>query len=184
MKKYGNVSSVELPLSPYDIILVRKNGDGLEEIIRIQCKTASGHVSFTGGTRGGKDRTYKSDVKTYVQCPELSDCIVGVHFQNDEPQLYFVPTCLISELGTKSVSINKIEKFCNNYEILENCKDRPFIIKKAIEYGIYSKAVETQFFSNTTKFSTEVLASCVPVAGLTLYLNMLRLTIVSLKVPL
>jgi hypothetical protein len=136
MKRYGNVSSVELPLSPYDIILVRKTEDGSEDIIRIQCKTARVSVPFTGGTRGGVDREYKSGVKTYVQSPELSDCVVGIHFEDKEPQLYFVPTLLIPELGTKSISINKIKKLKNNYEMLEHCKDRAFVIKRAKEYGI------------------------------------------------
>lgn len=136
MKRYGNVSSVELPLSPYDIILVRKKEDGTEDIIRIQCKTASKSVNFRGGSRGGVDREYKSGVKTYVQSPELSDCIVGIHFEDKGPQLYFVPTLLIPELGTKSISLNRIEKLKNNYEMLENCKDRKFVVKKAREYGI------------------------------------------------
>lgn len=136
MKKYGNVSLVDLPLSPYDIIIARKMEDDSEDIIRIQSKTASKSVSFTGGSRGGVDRVYKPGVKTYVQTPKHSDCIVGVHFTNDEPELYFVPTLLISELGQKSISINKIRPLKNNYEMLENCKDRDFVIRKAKEYGI------------------------------------------------
>jgi hypothetical protein len=136
MKKYGNVSSVELPLSPYDIIIVRKKPDGTEDILRLQCKTATHSVKFTGGTRGGVDRIYRSDVKTYVQCPETSDCIVGVHFENGEPVLYFVPTCLIATLGTKSVSNNRIQALKNNYEFLENCKDLTYVLQKAREYGI------------------------------------------------
>ena len=65
MKKYQNVSLVDLPLSPYDIIIVRKTADNSEDIIRAQVKTATQSVPFTGGGRGGVDRTYKSDVKTY-----------------------------------------------------------------------------------------------------------------------
>lgn len=140
MKKYHNVSSVELPLSPYDIIIVRKKPDKTEDIIRAQCKTSPDSVPFTSGARGGKDRTYKSDIKTYLQTPEKSDCVIGIHFENNETQLFFVPTCLIVELGTKSISINKIRKLQNNYEILENCKDRDFIIKRAKEYGIIPRS--------------------------------------------
>lgn len=136
MKKYGNVSSVDLPLSPYDIILVNKLKDASEDIIRIQAKTASHAVSFTGGGRGGVDRAYKSGVKTYVQRPEFSDCVVGIHFQNSEPELYFVPTLLVVALKSKSISLNKIRQLRNNYEMLEKCKDRDFVIKKAKEYGI------------------------------------------------
>ena len=40
MKKYQNVSLVDLPLSPYDIIIVRKDVDDNEDIIRSQVKTA------------------------------------------------------------------------------------------------------------------------------------------------
>lgn len=145
MKRYGNVSAVELPLSPYDIIIARKK-DGKEDIIRLQCKTSPKSVHFTGGLRGGKDRFFKSDVKAYVQSPELSDCIVGIRFENNEPELYFVPTHLVPELGTKSISIKKIKKLLNNYEILENCKDRDFVIKKAKEYGIIPSSHNSVLF--------------------------------------
>ncbi|MEM4246028.1 MAG: hypothetical protein QW390_01890 [Candidatus Bathyarchaeia archaeon] len=69
MKRYGNVSMVDLPLSPYDIIVVRRMSDGTEDIIRIQTKTATKSVNFLGGSRGGVDRTYKSGVKTRARLP-------------------------------------------------------------------------------------------------------------------
>lgn len=53
MKRYQNVSLVDLPLSPYDIIIVFKQPDGKEDILRAQVKTARNAISFTGGTRGG-----------------------------------------------------------------------------------------------------------------------------------
>ena len=59
MKKYQNVSLVDLPLSTYDIIIVRKDANDTEDIIRAQVKTAKKSVSITGGTRGGVDREYK-----------------------------------------------------------------------------------------------------------------------------
>ena len=34
MKKYQNVSLVDLPLSPYDIIIVRKEGDNTEDHLK------------------------------------------------------------------------------------------------------------------------------------------------------
>lgn len=136
MKKYANVSLVDLPLSSYDIIIVRKLPDGNEDIIRVQCKTASKSVSFVGGSRGGVDREYKSHVKTYVQSPERSDCIVAIHFRGNKPELYFIPTLLIPKLGTKSVSLNRIKSLRNNYKMLENCKNSDFVITKAKEYGI------------------------------------------------
>jgi len=138
MKRYGNVSLVDLPLSTYDIIIVNKLPNGTEDIIRIQCKTATKSISFTGGSRGGVDRTYKSGVKTYIQSPELSDCIVGIHFHEGKPELYFFPTLLISKINQASISIKKIQGFKNNYEILERCKDENFIIAKAKEFGIIS----------------------------------------------
>lgn len=52
MKKFKNVSLVDLPLSPYDIIIVFKEEDGKEDIIRAQVKTAKKSLSFIGGTRG------------------------------------------------------------------------------------------------------------------------------------
>ncbi len=63
MKRYLNVSLVDLPLSEYDILVVFKNENEEEIFIRVQSKTATKSVKFTGGTRGGVDREYKSDVK-------------------------------------------------------------------------------------------------------------------------
>ncbi len=136
MKRYANVSSVDLPLSPYDVIIVRKMPNGSEDTIRIQSKTARNSIPFGGGGRGGVDRTYKSGVKQYVQSTKTSDCVVGVHFSSGKPELYFVPTILIEKLGTKSLSINKASALKDNYEILEKCKDKDFVLSKAREYGI------------------------------------------------
>lgn len=137
MKRYQNVSLVDLPLSPYDIIIVRKTADDSEDIIRAQVKTAKQSVPFTGGGRGGVDREYKSDVKTYTQSTATSDVVIGVHPAGDNAfDLYFVPTILIEELDQKSISINKIADLKENYDILENCKDRKVVIEKCREYGI------------------------------------------------
>ncbi len=137
MKKYQNVSLVDLPLSPYDIIIVFKESDGTENIIRAQVKTAKKSISFIGGSRGGVDRTYKSGVKEYVQSTAHSDVIIGVHpLAKDTFELYFVPTFLIQELNQKSISIKKIKELKNNYFILENCKDRDLIIEQVKKFGI------------------------------------------------
>ena len=40
MKTYQNVSLVDLPLSTYDIIIVQKDENGNDDIIRAQVKTA------------------------------------------------------------------------------------------------------------------------------------------------
>jgi hypothetical protein len=137
MKRYGNVSLVDLPLSPYDIVIVYKTKGG-EDIVRAQVKTAQSSISFTGGSRGGVDRTYKSDVKTYTQSTETCDVVIGVHPHNDSYDLFFVPTILIEKLGQSSVSLNKIESLKNNYKMLDNCKDSKFVISNAKKYGIIS----------------------------------------------
>jgi len=139
MKKFQNVSLVDLPLSSYDIIIAREVEDSeTEDIIRVQVKTARKSISFTGGTRGGVDREYKSDVKTYIQSTKTSDVVVGIKPIDDEDgyNLYFVPTILIKKWGTKSKSLNKIEILKNNYDFLINCKNHDYIIEKAKDYGI------------------------------------------------
>lgn len=139
MKKYKNVSLVDLPLSPYDIVIVFKKGNK-EDIIRAQVKTARKSVSFTGGTRGGVDRFYKSGVKKYTQSTETSDVVIGLSPKNNGEKnafdLYFIPTVLIEVLKQSSISLRKIEKLKNNYEVLERCKDVKFILKQCKEYEI------------------------------------------------
>ncbi|MEW6196171.1 MAG: hypothetical protein AB1521_13560 [Bacteroidota bacterium] len=137
MKKYQNVSLVDLPLSPYDIIIVIKNEKNEEEIIRAQVKTARTSVSFTGGTRGGVDREYKSDVKTYVQSTKTSDVVIGYKpISEDQFELYFIPTILIEKWDSKSKSLNILAPLKNNYDILNNCKNRRYILEKAKEYSL------------------------------------------------
>ena len=141
MKRYQNVSLVDLPLSPYDIIVVLKKPDDSEDIIRAQVKTATRSISFIGGGRGGVDREYKSDVKTYTQSTATSDVVIGVHpADNNAFELYFVPTILIEDLDQKSISINRIGRLKENYFILENCKNRKVIIDKCREYEILSES--------------------------------------------
>ena len=136
MKRYQNVSLVDLPLSTYDIIIVRKD-DEKDDIIRAQVKTATKSVSFTGGSRGGVDREYKSGVKVYTQSTETADVVIGIHpTDNNSFELYFVPTVLIEHLNQKSISINKISALKENYFILENCKNSELIIQKCKEYGL------------------------------------------------
>lgn len=135
MKRYGNVSLVDLPLSPYDIVIVYKTKDG-EDIVRAQVKTARRSISFRGGSRGGVDRSYKSGVKTYTQSTEKCDVVIGLEPHNGSYDLYFIPTILIEKLGTGSISVNRIQDLKNNYDILDNCKNPNFVIKKAKEYGI------------------------------------------------
>lgn len=137
MKRYGNVSLVDLPLSPYDIVIVNKK-EGREDIVRAQVKTAKSSVSFTGGGRGGVDRFFKSGVKTYTQSTETCDVVIGLHPYDDSYDLYFVPTILIEKLGQKSISLKKIGALKNNYKMLDNCKNSEYVISNAKKYGILS----------------------------------------------
>lgn len=138
MKKYQNVSLVDLPLSKFDLIIVLK-GYNKEDFIRAQVKTAPKSVKFTGGIRGGVDREYKSGIKEFVHSTLTSDVIIGLKHINKECfELYFVPTILVEHLNQKSISIKKIQDLKNNYEILENCKDEGFVISKCKKYKIIS----------------------------------------------
>ncbi len=137
MKKYQNVSLVDLPLSPYDIIIAIKTVDENESIIRAQVKTAKKSISFTGGTRSGVDREYKSDIKTYTQSTKTSDVVIGFNpITESEFELYFVPTILIELWSAKSKSLNLLTPLKNNYEILENCKDHDFVMNFAISNNL------------------------------------------------
>jgi hypothetical protein len=137
MKRYQNVSLVDLPLSTYDIILVLKGIEGNEEILRAQVKTASKDLKFTGGQRGGVDRQYKSDVKVYRQNTQTADVVIGVHENADGSySLYFMPTCLIEVLNQDSISLRKIEALKDNFEMLEHCKDWEWVLTEAKKAGI------------------------------------------------
>ncbi|MBN1643972.1 MAG: hypothetical protein JW856_04060 [Dehalococcoidales bacterium] len=136
MKRYGNVSLVDLPLSPYDIVIVRKSEQG-EDIIRCQVKTAQNSVQFTSGSRGGVDREYVSNVKVYRQSPKTCDVVIGVHPRGpDSYDLYFVPTILIDKLSQGSISLSKIERLKNNYEMLNRCKASKYVISQCQRFGI------------------------------------------------
>ncbi len=129
MKRYQNVSLVDLPLSTYDIVIARKLEDGSEDIIRAQVKTARKSIGFTGGERGGVDRFYRSRVKRYRQNTRTADVIIGVHENEDGTySLYFVPTCLVEALEQDSVALRKIGFLRENYDVLERCKDKDFIL--------------------------------------------------------
>ncbi len=135
MRRYQNVSLVDLPLSTYDIIIVRKTSDGQEDIIRAQVKTATKNIKFTGGIRGGKDRTYKSNVKKYRQNTKTSDVVIGVYEEKEQTSndnhesysLFFIPTRLIEILDQDSVTLNRVASLKNNYDALEHCKDYDWV---------------------------------------------------------
>jgi hypothetical protein len=127
-----NASRVDLPHSTYDIVVEKSTHD----IIRVQVKTVGkkGSVSFRGGVRGGADRTYKSDVKSYTHNTETCDIVVGVESLSDngdkEVNFYFIPTLHIEKIGQKSLSVNRIPQAKNNWEILRMCKDSEFVKKE------------------------------------------------------
>lgn len=137
MKRYLNVSLVNLPLSEYDILVVFKNENDEEIFIRVQSKTATKSVKFTGGTRGGVDREYKSDVKKYIQSPKTADVVIGITSnENGSFDLYIVPTVLIAFFGTESKTLGQLQSLKNNFEMLERSKEHEFIITKAKALGI------------------------------------------------
>lgn len=137
MKKYQNVSKVDLPLSPYDVIIVLKDQKDQENIIRAQVKTARDSLRFIGGTRGGVDRTQKSDVKIYRQSPVTSDVIIGCCPKEDHSfDLYFVPTILIDVWDTGSKSLGKIQPLLFNYDFLEKSKNHDYILSEARQLGL------------------------------------------------
>jgi len=125
-----NASRVDLPHSTYDIVVEQEEAS----MIRVQVKTVgkTGSISFVGGVRGGVDRRYISGVKSYTQNVQTSDLVVGVQSTKDngekEINFYFIPTIYIEQIHQKSISINKIKKTKNNWEILKRCKDREFVI--------------------------------------------------------
>jgi len=47
---------------------------------------------------------------------------------DDKTDFYFVPTILIEQMKQKSISANKVEKWKNNWKILEECKNRAFVL--------------------------------------------------------
>lgn len=80
---------------------------------------------------------YISGVKEYKQSTKTSDVVIGLHPRDiDSFDLYFVPTILIEQLTQKSISLGRIQALRNNYEMLEKCKSKDFVLSKCKEYGI------------------------------------------------
>ena len=125
-----NASKVDLPLSTYDLIFEKSKHD----TIRIQVKTVSNKktISFKGGRRGGKDCSYKSDIKEYTQNTDTADIVVGVESirnNGDSTNFYFIPTLHIEQIKQSSLSVNKVQCAKNNWNILLNCKDQKYVSK-------------------------------------------------------
>ncbi|MDM7460485.1 MAG: hypothetical protein P3X24_002385 [bacterium] len=149
MKRYQNVSLVDLPLSKYDIIIALPRDDGGEEIIRAQVKTVSrGKISFRGGQRGGRDRITIRGVTEYLQNTQTSDVVIGLEEQNGNFVLYFVPTCLIEALSRSSISVSRVEFLKENHDMLQRCKDRNYVLQKCREAGILKSSSQNLFDSS------------------------------------
>lgn len=114
-----DVSVSSLRPTPYDLIITAyENGlDSTEHILKAQVKTCATSISFTAGSRGGVDRTYKSGVKVYKYAEEHNDLIIGV--KKNTLDLYLVPTRFLRHFG-KSKSLNQLDCLKNNWEILLN----------------------------------------------------------------
>jgi hypothetical protein len=104
----------------YDLwLLAYERPNGKKVSLRVQIKTVSqgGGVRFIGGSRGGVDRTYIPNVKTYKYTTEHSDLIIGI--DKATLDLYLIPTSFIKSWG-KSRSVGKILPLKNNWDILLN----------------------------------------------------------------
>ena len=137
MRKYQNVSLIDLPLRKYDLILELKenNEDGV--IIKARIKAAKKGISFIGRDQGNLNRKYKSGEREYIQSTKTSDILIGINpIRENSFDLYFVPTILIENFETRSKSIGKLAALKNNYEFLERCKDHSFILRKAKQLDI------------------------------------------------
>lgn len=132
LKRGYDASKVDLPHSTYDLIVEKSKHD----TIRIQVKTVSKNktISFKGGVRGGKDRSYRSNVKSYIQNTDKLDIVVGVesHRSNGDTEInfYFIPTLYIEQIQQSSLSINKVPYSKNNWNIVMRCKDISYVSKK------------------------------------------------------
>jgi hypothetical protein len=137
MRKYQNVSLIDLPLRPYDLIVELKENDEDGIIIKARIKVAKKSVSFIGRDQGSVSRKYKSEEREYIQSTKTSDVVIGINpIEENSFDLYFIPTILIEQFETRSKSIGKVAALKNNYEFFEKCKDHPFILQKAKQLNV------------------------------------------------
>ena len=87
-------------------------------------------ISFSGGGRGGIDRTYikgKNNPKTYTYSTIDTDVVIGIEpIAIGSYDLFFVPSLVIERLGKKSISNNKVAFTKNNFDYLVKSKDMNF----------------------------------------------------------
>lgn len=118
-----DVGVMQVSRAPYDLWLMAFDSPGGNNVpLRVQIKTISesGSIKLGGGTRGGVDRTYKSDVKEYKYTEEHNDLIIGVH--KETLDLYLVPTRFADKWG-KSKAVSHLELLKNNWDLLLNWND-------------------------------------------------------------
>lgn len=121
----------------YDLLInAFKEPGGEEVILRCQVKASTkGNVRFIAGTRGGIDRVYRSDVKTYKFTPKHNDLIIGVDMNTLD--LYLIPTRFLAQWGT-SRAFSKLQLLKNNWDILLNWNDE---FLKELEGRLSSKSM-------------------------------------------
>ncbi len=112
--------------SSHDIIIALEKNN----FIRAQVKTAGPSVSFTGGNRGGIDRTYikgTDNPKSYTYSTDDTDVVIGINNTDfGKYDLYFIPSLVITKIKQKSISINKILFTKNDLKIISLCKDEKY----------------------------------------------------------
>jgi hypothetical protein len=117
-----DVGIVDVSGTPYDLLIVAFTSPKAEKsVLRAQIKTVRDSVPFKGGSRGGVDREYKSDVKTYKYTTEHSDLILGI--DRDSLDIYVVPTRFLT-MWNSSIAKSKIQPLKNNWDILLNWNDK------------------------------------------------------------
>ena len=111
--------------SSHDMIIPSGNN-----FIRAQIKTASNSISFSGGGRGGIDRTYvkgKNNPKTYTYSTTNTDVVIGIKpLKIGKYDLFFVPSLVIEMLDQKSIANSKVSFTKNNFDYLVNSGDAKF----------------------------------------------------------
>ena len=117
-----DVGIVDVSGTPYDLLIFAFKAPRAEKVVlRAQIKTVRKSVPFKGGSRGGIDREYKSDVKTYKYTTEHSDLMLGI--DRDTLDIYVIPTQFLT-MWNSSVAKSKIQPLKNHWDILLNWNDQ------------------------------------------------------------
>jgi len=114
------VGKVDVSSTPYDLIIrpYKNPKTKSSSFIRAQIKTVKTSLSFSGGSRGGIDREYKSNVKTYTYSSKDTDIVIGI--DRSTLDLYVVPIKIVEKCNQKSLAASKLKIFLNNWDIFLN----------------------------------------------------------------